>query len=89
VTYVVRAIGLGRVKIGTSENVSKRVNQLRSTSPVPLELVGTTSVSERTLQRRFTALRTNGEWFSEKPPLVEWLAVLAAEQQMKEATHAH
>jgi hypothetical protein len=62
----------GRIKIGTSANVEKRMTALQTSSAVKLTLLltipGSTDL-ETELHRRFTHLRESGEWFTAAPEL--------------------
>lgn len=61
-TYFI--FGGDMVKIGTTNNVTQRLRALKNGSPVPLELVGTTSTPEIELHDRFERLRSHGEWYN-------------------------
>lgn len=66
--YWVRAPNPGHIKIGFSTNPTKRLEQLRIGSPVPLELVGLKVgciEDEQALHKQLQAYRLHGEWFSE------------------------
>lgn len=56
----------GKVKIGTSANIEKRLDALQTSASVKLTLLltipGGTDV-ETALHRRFVHLRESGEWF--------------------------
>lgn len=62
----------GRIKIGTSANVEKRMTALQTSSAVKLTLIltipGSTDL-ETELHRRFAHLRESGEWFTAAPEL--------------------
>jgi hypothetical protein len=73
--YFIRAAD-GMVKIGTSTNVLKRVKDLASQSPVPLELVAVVpgnTTDEAALHDRFNDARDHGEWFRPVPELLEFI----------------
>lgn len=56
----------GRIKIGTSSNIKRRFNQLQSSSPCQLKLIGVISgdkIKERQIHERFKRYNTHGEWF--------------------------
>lgn len=63
--------GEGFVKFGRSANLTKRFNDLKTASPLPLKMIALTNVgsewrgidTERALHDHFAARRTNGEWF--------------------------
>jgi hypothetical protein len=56
------------VKIGFTNSLeSRRLEDIRLMSPVPLRLLGTirgSAATERSLHRRFAELRHHGEWFT-------------------------
>lgn len=54
------------VKIGYTNNLDRRMTDLRTGMPLPIELIGVRIASrlvEGELHRRFEHLRTFGEWF--------------------------
>jgi len=64
--YVIGSPGGSRVKIGTSEDVPRRLAQLQSSSPVELEVLWQKKGGvelETALHRRFKSARAHGEWF--------------------------
>jgi hypothetical protein len=66
VTYVIEAVGQGLFKIGrTSGEPSARLQQLRNTSPTPLELVLVLGhpLWEVVLHHHYREQRQHGEWF--------------------------
>ncbi len=72
--YFAQAEGIGRIKIGfTDGDVSARLADLQTGSPVPIRLLGTlagTLEDEKDLHRRFGAARVCGEWFEPTPELL-------------------
>ena len=61
------------IKIGTTTNLKKRLQALRTGSPEPLVLLGAIpggDQEERELHQRFSSQRINGEWFSPSPELL-------------------
>ena len=71
-----------RVKIGTSDNVQRRFNSIRTMSPVPLILIGSIEGSyekESSLHRRYDSSRTHGEWFAVDDVLNKFLVSLFGE----------
>jgi hypothetical protein len=65
--YFVEAIGTGRIKIGITGNVTKRMQVLGAQCPVPTRLLcvlSGTMATERALLRLFSADRAHGEWFT-------------------------
>lgn len=66
VVYFVEAVGLERVKIGLTRNIRNRLLHLQLACPVRLRVVGIipgTRKLERSLHRRFAAVRIHSEWF--------------------------
>ena len=78
--YFIEAVGLSRIKIGTSDSPEKRLNQLATGSAVPLKIVaiipGDTEL-ERQLHRRFDHLRFDKEWFHATKELQAYIAGLS------------
>ena len=66
VVYFVEAVGLDKVKIGTTTRIKSRLAAMQTGSPVRLELLGHldgSTVTEADMHRRFEHLRLHGEWF--------------------------
>ncbi len=66
VVYFVEAVGLERIKIGTTTHLARRLSSLRVASPVPLRLVFDEPGGEdreAALHDRFDDYRVTGEWF--------------------------
>ena len=64
--------GEGRIKIGTSANVEKRLEALQTSSATKLSLMLTVPGGvemETELHRRFKHIRESGEWFKGTPEL--------------------
>lgn len=65
--YFIEAVGLDRMKIGTTRrDVAKRVKGIETMCPCPIRLLrvmGGDHSEERALHTRFTAHRSHGEWF--------------------------
>ena len=62
--------GSALYKVGRSKDAKKRLKQLQTGAPFPLELTKTFIVDsfvesslERTIHRRFARYKTQGEWF--------------------------
>jgi len=75
--YFIEAAGSNLVKIGSAVSPESRVRTLQTGSPVQLRLLGSTpggESHERDLHRRFSHLRSHGEWFRSEPELVEHIA---------------
>lgn len=62
------------VKIGVSSDIAKRVNDLRTSVPLPISILGAipgaTRSVERALHQRFALHRRNGEWFDATPEIL-------------------
>jgi hypothetical protein len=66
VVYVIEAVGLGMVKIGTSRNLENRLADLRYLCPMDIALVKAVPGGkelEAHLHKRFHEHRSHGEWF--------------------------
>ena len=86
VVYCIRGVGTGMVKIGTTNSIHRRLQDLQGSSPVNLEFIGSIPGSyekEAQLHARFSDLRGHGEWFKESPdilsvfgvdPVPEWVS---------------
>jgi len=66
--YLIQSLEDGYYKIGVSKHPNKRIKELNTGNPSPLKLIETYQSKfaekiERTLQRRYTHLRKEGEWF--------------------------
>lgn len=64
--YFLEAIGLNRIKIGTSEDVLGRIKTLQCASLAKLELLCVTKgglAEEREIHSALWAYRVSGEWF--------------------------
>lgn len=71
--YFVQALDGGPIKIGTSNDVNKRVASLQTGSPMPLRLVGSLPggrALEKEIHARLCAHRLRGEWFAESPEVI-------------------
>jgi hypothetical protein len=79
--YFVEAEGVGRIKIGWTENLPERLKTLQLYSPVPLRLLGAcwvTSDMEKSLHKTFADRRVVGEWFEPDSDLMELIRKHAA-----------
>lgn len=75
--YFVRFPGLGFIKIGTTTNLKKRLDALRTSVPdgdleVLLLLPGSYDL-ERSMHRQFRHLRVRGEWFRADDELLDFI----------------
>jgi len=74
VVYIARASN-GLLKIGTTDNIKKRLISLRTSSPLPIELLAMFEgglVEERQCHTRFAAFRKHGERFEPAAEILEW-----------------
>jgi len=65
--YFIQSIDGGPVKIGSSNNPTKRLEELKIGSPVPLRIIGEIAGDEKRekqLHEKFKDCRLHGEWFS-------------------------
>ena len=67
--YLIQSLENGYYKIGVSKNPSKRLQQLQTGNSSPLKLIEVYQTEfadkiERILQRRYTHLHKEGEWFN-------------------------
>lgn len=78
--YFVHAPAVNLVKIGRSLDPERRFQELSLLSPVPLSVIGVVdggSGREAELHRRFTHLRSHGEWFHAARELLDFAAEAA------------
>lgn len=78
--YFIQAGESGPIKIGLADNVGRRFSALRVNCPLPLSLLGTVEggrAKELELHRKFSDVRTQGEWFSPNSALLDWIKVNA------------
>jgi hypothetical protein len=64
--YVIRATGTTLYKVGTATDPARRLADLQTASPLPLELVCTIDgdrATETRIHRALSDRRTRGEWF--------------------------
>ena len=68
--YILRAIGAGKIKIGISDDVPRRLAEIQAMCPVPLELIDTLERAdfdaEATMHRLVREHWSHGEWFDEE-----------------------
>lgn len=73
IVYFVQGTISGLIKIGTTTNLKKRLQALRTGSAEPLVLLGAIPGGDREEQAfhaRFGSQRVQGEWFSPSPELL-------------------
>jgi len=80
-TYFVQGVCGGNIKIGfTSQEPIQRLRNLQTGSPVKLRFVGLIEEDvEKKLQDKFKHLRLHGEWFDNKPELLDYIKSLPIE----------
>lgn len=65
--YAMRAVGTPLVKVGYSADPARRVREIQSLAPQPLEIIGTIRDcdhrTEAAVHRRLRHWRRRGEWF--------------------------
>lgn len=74
VIYIIGAKESPLVKIGTSDNVRRRLREIQNMCPVKLHVLWQTpgcEQIERALHRRFKAWRKHGEWFDLRDPVTD------------------
>lgn len=79
--YFVQAETIGHIKIGWTGNLPDRLKSLRTSSPVPLRLLGAIWAEmeiERVLHGAFKEDRVCGEWFKPHALLLEYIRDHAA-----------
>jgi hypothetical protein len=82
------------VKIGFSNNPTRRLAQIQQTYPKPLELIyqfAGTMADELALHEKFSHLRQDGEWFKMHEDIdahFDWLQHLADEKELDDLEEA-
>ena len=69
VVYLIQAEGTNRYKIGTTQNIDARIDQLKTGCPYELKLIKTIDGSawiEHEIHEHFKYCRKKGEWFEFK-----------------------
>ena len=83
--YFIEAPAVSMIKIGHSISPLKRLAEIATISPVPLQLLasieGRASI-EIGLHRAFADVRSHGEWFRDHPDLRELIALVRSADQM-------
>ena len=65
-TYIIRKQNTTEVKIGRSQRVLERINDLQNTSGVHMEVLAIIPEDiENKLHKKFSSIRTVGEWFND------------------------
>ena len=76
VIYFMQSGDKGSIKIGYTEDLDKRLSQLRSMSPTPLYLLGAIEGSrqaEEGLHAQFSHLRDHHEWYHAQDELLTYI----------------
>jgi hypothetical protein len=80
--YFIAGEGTDLIKIGSSNDVRARLNDLQCGSPVPLRVIGIAKSGgvdlEYSLHSEFAGSRAHGEWFKVSAKLMERIAGLSA-----------
>jgi hypothetical protein len=74
--YFVAAVDAAMIKIGKTVDLTKRLNTLRSMSPVPLELACSIDYDaglERRIHQHLSDHRSHGEWFNATKEVVDFM----------------
>ncbi len=74
-TYFLQAGEVGPIKIGSTRNLTARLDALTNMSPVPLRLLGLIrgGKAERLCHARFAAFRLHGKWFVPESPIIRFI----------------
>lgn len=74
--YFIHAEMVGLVKIGTAVNLRARYSEIRTASPIPLNLIAIAPGGrdqEQYAHKMFEELRSHGEWFHLSPELLRFI----------------
>lgn len=74
--YFIQENGNGLIKIGKSDDVSKRIKALQSSTPSKLNLLRVVNGSfdrEKYLHHKFSRFHERGEWFRPDPELLKMI----------------
>lgn len=86
--YFIRGTRSGMVKIGATDSLKRRLGELQTGSPEPLEvlaLVEGGADQERMLHERFSDARALGEWFHPHNELLSFIEKLARDPRLHPA----
>lgn len=87
--YFVEAIGTGRVKVGETDDVNRRLVQLQVSCPYKLNLLGTIPenvVKEKDVKLAFKRFHIRGEWFEYSDLVRRATGMLVGEDQLKRSS---
>jgi len=76
--YFVQNSGDGLIKIGTTKNVNKRIQNIQASVPYPLKLLCITDggrEEEAKLHKKFNTIKVSGEWFKPEDELMKHIQV--------------
>ena len=74
-TYVVEAVGTGRLKIGKATSIKTRLKQIQAHCPVIARVIATADEDiERILHKTLEVHRLHGEWFESNDELNSLIA---------------
>lgn len=79
--YFIRESGMGAIKIGITEDLSRRISSMRSNTPHELTILGSVHAGKKLevyLKWRFSGARIQGEWFRPIDGLVKYIEELTA-----------
>ena len=69
VVYILRAVGVGRIKVGVTEDIARRAAEIRAMCPVDIEVVEVLEnagfAQEAWLHEMLRDYWCHGEWFEE------------------------
>jgi hypothetical protein len=74
--YFIAAVDAGKIKIGKTKHIHKRLSTLMTASPVPLKLLHSVQYDEgleRRVHNHLKKYRSHGEWFHADKPVVEFV----------------
>lgn len=67
--YLIRAVGVQKIKVGVTSNLARRLCELRAVSPVSLEVIRTVDGVgfnvEKTIHHLMREYHSHGEWYDE------------------------
>lgn len=86
--YFVSAEGLGRIKVGLTDCVSKRVRVIQNGCPVPIKILAVLKFEtykkakelETWIKDTLSVYRVHGEWFEARQPLLDLIAHIVKEE---------
>lgn len=75
--YFIQSVRGGPIKIGWAHYPTRRLAELQPGNPEPLHIIGLIrggQIDESAIHRQFACLRLRGEWFSDDPSLLDFIA---------------